>query len=79
MHFSTLLAAAATIGLALAAPAEKKSKRNTKLKFFGVNESGAEFGSTNIPGVYGTDYTWYNLTTIDVRCPIVLVMTMNSF
>jgi len=29
-----------------------------KLPYFGVNESGAEFGNTVIPGVLGTDYTW---------------------
>lgn len=37
-----------------------------KLQFWGMNESGAEFG-TAIPGVYGKDYTWYNLSTYDVR------------
>lgn len=25
---------------------------------FGSNESGAEFGEGNLPGVLGTDYTW---------------------
>ncbi|KIK63017.1 glycoside hydrolase family 5 protein [Collybiopsis luxurians FD-317 M1] len=30
----------------------------TKFKFFGVNESGAEFGNTVIPGTLGKDYTW---------------------
>lgn len=25
---------------------------------FGVSESGAEFGESNIPGTLGTDYTW---------------------
>ncbi|THG99752.1 hypothetical protein EW026_g2669 [Hermanssonia centrifuga] len=37
----------------------------TKFKFFGVNESGAEFGNTNIPGVLGTDYTWPSPSSID--------------
>lgn len=44
------------IGLAvsvLAAPTNSKTKRNKKMRFAGVNESGAEFGSDNIPGVYG--------------------------
>ncbi|KAG6847477.1 hypothetical protein H0H93_007872, partial [Arthromyces matolae] len=51
----------------------------TKFKFFGVNQSGAEFGSGNIPtvcmfkrvqaifyqGVLGTDYTWPSPSSID--------------
>lgn len=60
MHFTSSFLAAATAGLVIAAPAQRK------LKWFGVNLSGAEFGNTNIPGVYNTDYTWYNLSTIDV-------------
>lgn len=36
-----------------------------KLKWFGINESGAEFGETNFTGVYGKEYIWYNLDTID--------------
>ncbi|TDL27839.1 glycoside hydrolase [Rickenella mellea] len=36
----------------------------TKFKFFGVNESGAEFGSA-IPGVLGKDYTWPSPSSID--------------
>ncbi|KAJ5765443.1 hypothetical protein N7520_005002 [Penicillium odoratum] len=31
---------------------------------FGASESGAEFGSGNIPGVYGTDYIFPSTTTI---------------
>uniref|UniRef100_UPI003D30D881 Endo-beta-1, 4-glucanase n=1 Tax=Bispora sp. MEY-1 TaxID=554688 RepID=UPI003D30D881 len=46
------------------APTNSKTKRNKKMRFAGVNESGAEFGSDNIPGVYGTDYTWYNTTAM---------------
>lgn len=34
--------------------------------WFGVNESGAEFGNTNIPGVLGTDYTWPNTSAIQI-------------
>ncbi|KAG6899562.1 hypothetical protein C0993_009231 [Termitomyces sp. T159_Od127] len=37
----------------------------TKFQFFGVNESGAEFGSQNIPGVLGKDYTWPSPSSID--------------
>ncbi|CZR57275.1 related to cellulase precursor [Phialocephala subalpina] len=34
------------------------------LEFLGVNESGAEFGTTSIPGTLGTDYTWPNTSAI---------------
>ncbi|KAJ4494909.1 endoglucanase [Lentinula edodes] len=37
----------------------------TKFTYFGVNESGAEFGNTVIPGVLGTDYTWPAPSSID--------------
>ncbi|KAF9468040.1 endoglucanase [Collybia nuda] len=37
----------------------------SKFKFFGVNQSGAEFGNTKIPGVLGTDYIWPATTSID--------------
>ncbi|KAG6817671.1 hypothetical protein H0H87_005429 [Tephrocybe sp. NHM501043] len=37
----------------------------TKFKYFGVNESGAEFGQTKIPGVLGTDYIWPATSSID--------------
>ncbi|CAK3894920.1 glycoside hydrolase [Lecanosticta acicola] len=63
MRLSSILFAAGTATLALAAPSSKK--RASGIQFWGVNESGAEFGSSNIPGTYGTDYTWYNLSTID--------------
>lgn len=43
------------------------SGSRTKFKFFGVNESGAEFGNQNIPGILGTDYTWPSPSSIDVR------------
>ncbi|PQE05023.1 glycoside hydrolase family 5 protein [Rutstroemia sp. NJR-2017a BBW] len=33
--------------------------------FAGVNESGAEFGSGNIPGTKGTDYTWPLTSSVD--------------
>lgn len=31
---------------------------------FGSNESGAEFGESNIPGTLGTDYTWPDTSKI---------------
>ena len=72
MHFTNTLLALGISALALAAPSPKK--RGSKLEFFGVNESGAEFG-TAIPGVYGTDYTWYNESTYD----IFIAKGMNTF
>lgn len=56
MHFSTLVTLS-TAALAVAAPSQKQ-KRVSNFQFFGVNESGAEFGNGNIPGTLGTDYTW---------------------
>ncbi|KAF7191375.1 putative endo-beta-1,4-glucanase B [Pseudocercospora fuligena] len=51
----------------LAAPHKfnKRASNETKLQFIGINESGPEFGEANLPGTYGTDYTWPNLTSID--------------
>ncbi|EIM86988.1 uncharacterized protein STEHIDRAFT_182867 [Stereum hirsutum FP-91666 SS1] len=40
------------------------SGSTTKFDYFGVNESGAEFG-TAIPGVYGTDFIFPETTSID--------------
>ena len=74
MHFLSLLAAAGTAVLALAAPT-KKEKRAGKLQFFGVNESGPEFGDGKFPGVYGVDYTWPTLSTIDT----FIAKGMNTF
>ncbi|KAF8149888.1 endoglucanase [Crassisporium funariophilum] len=41
------------------------SGTRTKFQYFGVNESGAEFGNTKWPGVLGTDYTWPSPSSID--------------
>ena len=58
MRFGDTLLAASTVVLAVAAPSREKKKRASKFQFFGVNESGAEFGSGSLPGTLGTDYTW---------------------
>ena len=58
MLFGSLLVIASTAVLAVAAPSTEKKKRVSKLQYFGVNESGAEFGNTTIPGELGKDYTW---------------------
>ncbi len=73
MRFLELLLGAATITSVLAAPAADgptatiKQKRKSKFQFVGVNESGAEFGNKNLPGILGKDYTWPVHSTIDVR------------
>lgn len=58
MRFGSILVAASTTALAVAAPSAEKSKRTSKFQWFGVNESGAEFGNTILPGQLGKDYTW---------------------
>ena len=63
MLLKNLLAAATLACTALGAPAEKRQSR--KLKWFGINESGAEFGEGVVPGLYGKHYIWYDLGTID--------------
>lgn len=63
MLFTNALAAAALASSALAAPAATNGTK--KLEFFGINESGAEFGQNNFTGVYNKEYTWYNFDTMD--------------
>ncbi|KAL3466457.1 glycoside hydrolase superfamily [Aspergillus heterothallicus] len=60
MRLNTLFFAFAA-GTAIAAPQHKK---RATFQFFGVNESGAEFGEDNIPGVWGTDYIFPDPATI---------------
>ncbi|KAG8915198.1 hypothetical protein FRC02_004639 [Tulasnella sp. 418] len=45
--------------------ATPSSTGRVKFKYFGVNESSAEFGQTKIPGVLGTDYTWPTTSSVD--------------
>ncbi|KAL5525511.1 hypothetical protein ACEPAG_6847 [Sanghuangporus baumii] len=46
-------------------PRQVSCPNSTKFQFFGVNESGAEFGQNVIPGAEGTDYTWPSPSSID--------------
>lgn len=48
-----------------AAAAAEDCADDTKFSYFGVNESGAEFGNNVIPGTLGTDYTWPSPSSID--------------
>lgn len=72
MKFLNLFLGAAAAGSALAAPSvTKTTKRAGKFQHVGVNESGAEFGQTSLPGQYNKDYVWPAEGTIDVSCEIV--------
>ncbi|KAG9076234.1 hypothetical protein FS749_012016 [Ceratobasidium sp. UAMH 11750] len=51
------------------------SGTRTKFKYFGVNESCAEFGQTAWPGVLGKDYTWPTQASVD----FFLGKGMNTF
>jgi len=57
MHLGNLLLVVSTAVLAVAAPSDKK-KRAGNFQFFGVNQSGAEFGNGNLPGTLNKDYIW---------------------
>ncbi|KAL3424506.1 endoglucanase 3 [Phlyctema vagabunda] len=55
--------ASPSITTKVAVPSSTASKNGT-LQWLGANQSGAEFGQTNIPGVLGTDYTWPTTSAI---------------
>ncbi|KAJ6135796.1 hypothetical protein N7512_000956 [Penicillium capsulatum] len=69
----TMLAASAA-SLVCAYPRETEglsskrsiAKRTSGFTWFGVSESGAEFGESNIPGTLGADYTWPETSKIQV-------------
>ncbi|KAF7171262.1 hypothetical protein CNMCM6106_005729 [Aspergillus hiratsukae] len=61
MKAATVLCA--LLSLALAAP-NANTKRASGFVWFGTNESGAEFGQDQLPGVLGTDYIWPSASTI---------------
>ncbi|GFF49959.1 probable endo-beta-1,4-glucanase B [Aspergillus lentulus] len=64
MRISNLIMAASAAGLVGALPVrEMTKKRSSGFTWVGVNESGAEFGSS-IPGNLGTDYTWPDTSKI---------------
>jgi len=55
------------LALSIAALLSSATAQNTtkKLKWFGINESGAEFGEKNFTGIYGKEFIWYDLNTLD--------------
>lgn len=56
MHSSSLIAAAALITSAVAAPKSGLPKRASKLQWVGMNEACAEFTPDKRPGTYNVDY-----------------------
>ncbi|KAI3317489.1 glycoside hydrolase family 5 protein [Xylariaceae sp. AK1471] len=74
MKLVEILVTASTIVGAVAAPATTK-KRASKFQFVGVNESGAEFGNTALPGQLGKDYTWPDQNAIST----MIGKGMNTF
>jgi len=66
MHITNTLVAALSLASAVTAAPKSKKQVNRKLQFFGINESGAEFGEKNFTGVYGREYIWYDYSTLDV-------------
>lgn len=65
MLLTNILTVASLAATAFAGPSMEK-RQNRKMKWFGINESGAEFGEKNFTGVYGKEFIWYDLNTIDV-------------
>ncbi|KAF7588446.1 hypothetical protein BBP40_005710 [Aspergillus hancockii] len=63
MRIGNLIMAASAAGLVHAYPTREMKKRGSGFTWFGVSESGAEFGSS-IPGTLGTDYTWPDTSKI---------------
>ncbi|KAK4548300.1 hypothetical protein LTR36_010170 [Oleoguttula mirabilis] len=78
MLFTSILLAIGLAAGTTVATSSAKDKRTDKFQFVGVNLSGPELqaSTTALPGVYSTDYTWFNLSTIDV---FVSQRAMNSF
>lgn len=65
MRISNIVLAASALCVATAFPSASLKKRVSKFKFFGVNESGGEFGSGAIPGQLNKDYVWPVTSSID--------------
>ncbi|KAJ5131064.1 CAZyme family GH5 [Penicillium bovifimosum] len=64
MRLDQIALVAAVAGSAAAAPSKSHAKRASPFQWFGASESGAEFGETNLPGVYGTDYEFPDPSSI---------------
>lgn len=78
MKFYEVLTGAATVTGALAAavnPIPKNAKRQSGFQFTGVNQAGAEFGNTALPGQLNKDFVWPSTSAIDT----LLGTGMNTF
>lgn len=53
-----------------------KNKRKSSFEWAGINESGAEFGNTAIPGQLNKDYTWPAKSTIDASDAYIVFCKM---
>lgn len=63
---TTTVGTTSTVTTTSTAPSSTScSGTRTKFKFFGVNESGAEFGNTAWPGTWGKDFTFPAPSSID--------------
>lgn len=89
MRFFFLILSIATFsgtfapGVVNAAPASNErgvsvNKKRGNFWFAGVNESGAEFGSGNLPGTLGTDYTWPLTSSVDVSTHSIEVIDIQT-
>lgn len=66
MNLFSLITIVLSVAPVFAAPKSQRLSKRKNFLFAGVNESGAEFGTGDIPGVLGTDYTWPVTSSIDV-------------
>lgn len=71
-YFSSIMRPSLILSLTVAAVAQAavvpKAAAASGLKWLGVSESVAEFG-TALPGTWGVDFYFPSTTTIDVRLP----------
>ncbi|EOA92232.1 glycoside hydrolase family 5 protein [Exserohilum turcica Et28A] len=65
MLFNNIFLAAALASGASSSSTSASTTASGKMKWFGINESGPEFGKANIPGLYNKDYIWPDLNKVD--------------
>ncbi|OQD68230.1 hypothetical protein PENPOL_c003G04159 [Penicillium polonicum] len=69
MKFAQIILAASAATMACAYPTKQSAdvqKRANGFTWFGVSESGAEFGTNNIPGTAGSDYAWPDTSQVKI-------------
>lgn len=65
MKTAAILSTIATAGIVSASPLSRRAPAH--FKYFGVDESVAEFGQQNIPGTWGKDFYFPSNDALDVR------------